>query len=501
MNKTSGCSDDCLLALLEGDENDADFRQAAEHIETCPTCQQRLSEIAAGEKDWERAKRSLQLEGMDIDITREQTERSWSTVYGSRFGSTWADPLARNLLDPPSHPEMLGRLGRYEIERCIGSGGMGVVFKGFDSELNRPVAIKVLAPHLAGVGAARQRFAREARAAAAIVHEHVVAIHNVETEADPPFLVMQYVPGESLQERIDDEGSLGPREILRIARQTAEALAAAHEQGLIHRDVKPSNILLEQGVERALLTDFGLARASDDATLTRSGHLTGTPHFMSPEQARGEVADQQSDLFSLGSVLYTMCTGRPPFRADTSYGVLRKITDSAQRPIQETTPEIPSWLCAITDKLLSKSAADRFESAAETAEILGRCLAHVQQPSAHPLPESVTALVDVQASRPHPRVWLAVGAAILLLLAVLGALRPSLFGGFGGMSTSNDENTNDDENTSGDVDTSDDGDSSGAENRIDDSMVDWTAGEDDVSQLVGDANELTTRVERLWDDP
>ncbi len=151
---------------------------------------------------------------------------------------------------------------------------MGVVFKAFDTELNRPVAVKVLAPYLAGSGAARKRFAREARAAAAVGHEHVVAIHNVETDGESPFLVMPYVAGESLQQRIDRAGALELCEILRIAMQTASGLAAAHAQGLVHRDVKPSNILLEQGIERTLLTDFGLARASDDASLT---HTVITP--------------------------------------------------------------------------------------------------------------------------------------------------------------------------------------------------------------------------------
>lgn len=254
---------------------------------------------------------------------------------------------------------MLGRLGRYEIERTIGWGGMGVVFKAFDSELNRPVAIKVLAPHLAGNGAARQRFAREAKAAAAISHEHVVSIHNVETDADVPFLVMQFFAGQSLQHRIDREGALRVVEILRIAYQTAAALNAAHQQGLIHRDVKPSNIMLECGLDRALLTDFGLARASDDATLANTGHIAGTPHFMSPEQAAGESAAEATDLFSLGSVIYAMCTGRPPFRAETSYGVLRRITDAKPREIRELNPEIPGWLAAIVNKLHAKNPHDR----------------------------------------------------------------------------------------------------------------------------------------------
>jgi serine/threonine protein kinase len=291
------------------------------------------------------------------------------------------------MLAPASHPEMLGRLGRYEVESLIGSGGMGIVFKGFDTELNRPVAIKVLAPHLAGSGAARKRFTREARAAAAVVHEHVVAIHNVESEHDSPFLVMQYISGESLQTRLDRQGPLEHCEILRIGFQTAAGLASAHAQGLVHRDVKPSNILLETGVDRAYLTDFGLARASDDASLTHSGCLPGTPHYMSPEQSQGEAVAAQSDLFSLGSVMYAMCTGYPPFRAETAYSTLRRITDSEPRCIREQNPAIPEWMERIIFKLLAKDPAKRFGSAEEVAALLERCLAHAQQPTTTPLPE------------------------------------------------------------------------------------------------------------------
>ncbi len=154
------------------------------------------------------------------------------------------------------------------------------------------------------------------------------------------YLVTQYSSGMSLQKRIQDQGPLELKEILRISLQTARGLAAAHDQGLVHRDVKPSNILLDGTVERALLTDFGLARAVDDASITRSGTITGTPQFMAPEQARAETVDQRSDLFSLGAVMYAMCTGRPPFRADSSLGVMRLITDKMPQPIQAVLPRL-----------------------------------------------------------------------------------------------------------------------------------------------------------------
>src|SRR5436190_632890 len=174
---------------------------------------------------------------------------------------------------------------------------------------------------------ARPRFAREARAAAAIRNEHVVAIHAVDDWKGLPYLVMEFIPGRSLQDRIDRTAPLDITSILRIGMQTATGLAAAHAQGLVHRDIKPANILLENGVERVKLTDFGLARAVDDASLTQSGVVAGTPLFMAPEQAAGEAPDPRSDLFSLGSVLYALCTGHPPFRASNSMAVMKRVIE------------------------------------------------------------------------------------------------------------------------------------------------------------------------------
>ena len=235
----------------------------------------------------------------------------------------------------------LGRLGDIDILEVIGHGGMGIVLKGFQQELHRPVAVKVLAPHLAASGAARQRFAREARATAVVVHPNVMPVLTVHSSGKLPYLVMPYVPCESLQQRLDRQGWLETRDVVRIAWQVSCGLAAAHAQGLVHRDIKPANILLSEGVERVQITDFGLARAADDASLTRTGVIAGTPQYMSPEQARGESVDCRSDLFSLGSVMYAMCTGRPPFRAETSYGILRRITDTRAAPDPRSQPRHP----------------------------------------------------------------------------------------------------------------------------------------------------------------
>jgi serine/threonine protein kinase len=297
---------------------------------------------------------------------------------------------------------MMGRFGGYEIAGIVGHGGMGIVLKGFESPLNRYVAIKVLSPLLASSGPARKRFAREAQAAAAVVHENVIAIHRVDEDSGLPYLVMPYVLGESLQCRIDNEGPLSVVAVLRIAQQIAAGLAAAHAQGLVHRDIKPANILLGQGIDRVTITDFGLARAVDDGQMTGTGILAGTPQYMSPEQARGDTIDSRSDLFSLGSLMYAMSVGYPPFRADNSYTVLRRIMDETPRDIREFNPDVPEWLCRIVERLLAKTPSERFQSAEELATILEQGLAHLQQPTAFALPiECQSIVVDSDNDRRH----------------------------------------------------------------------------------------------------
>jgi hypothetical protein len=291
------------------------------------------------------------------------------------------EDLPLEFLTPSEKPGSLGRLGHYEVLEVIGRGGMGVVLRAFDEELHRVVAIKVMAQQLATSATARKRFKREAQAVAAVIHDHIVTIHAVEEANGLPYLVMQYVAGLSLQQRLDRDGPLELQEVLRIGMQTASGLAAAHAQGLIHRDIKPANILLENGVERVKITDFGLARAAADASLTQSGMVAGTPQYMSPEQAEGKAVDPRTDLFSLGSVLYAMCTGRAPFRASGTLAVLKRVCEETPTPIRETNPGVPDWLVEIIDKLHAKDPAQRHQSAAEVAELLGRHLAQVQHPS------------------------------------------------------------------------------------------------------------------------
>ncbi len=270
-----------------------------------------------------------------------------------------------------------------------------------------------MAPHLATSAAARKRFLREAQAAAAIVHPNVMPILSVSEKAALPFLVMPFVACHSLQQRLDAEGTLPLVEVLRIALQVAEGLAAAHSHGLVHRDVKPANILLERGVDRALLTDFGLARAVDDATLTRSGVIAGTPQYMSPEQARGDAVDARSDLFSLGSVIYAMCVGHPPFRAETSYGILRKVTDTEPRAMRELNAEVPVWLERLVTRLMSKHRDDRFTDANHVSNLIRQCLAQVQHPMSQTIPQELAQPSVVKRS--HANLWVTLVAVICLL--------------------------------------------------------------------------------------
>ena len=284
---------------------------------------------------------------------------------------------------PPNGRDGLATYGlpNFEIVGTIGRGGMGIVFKAIDKKLKRQVAIKVLAPQLAANDDARKRFLREAQLAAGVRHENVVTIYSVDEADGVPFLVMELINGESLQDRLK-RGPLRVDEIVTLGIQIASGLEAAHRTGMIHRDIKPANILLEESPQdapdglassrapRVKITDFGLARVSSESGLTQAGYIAGTPQYMSPEQANGQPLDHRSDLFSLGSVLYALCTGQVAFRAESAVVVLRRVTDHDPDPIQSVNPEIPQWLCEIINKLLAKSPEDRFQTAREVADRL-----------------------------------------------------------------------------------------------------------------------------------
>ena len=255
----SPCDLLALETMFDANDPGTDIELTA-HVETCVRCQQKLESMAAGDPWWNEVSQFLQSEAYTQPFTPGTNLPSFET----------------SILQPSDRDDALGRLGEYEILELIGRGGNGIVFKGYQGSLNRYVAVKILAPHLADSAAARRRFQREAEAAAAVIHEHVITIHAIEaTESGLPYLVMPLVLGGSLQRRLDRQGPLELRDMLRIGMQAAAGLAAAHAQGLVHRDVKPANMLLDGAASRVLLTDFGLARAADDASLTRSGVIAG----------------------------------------------------------------------------------------------------------------------------------------------------------------------------------------------------------------------------------
>ncbi|HEY7330203.1 MAG TPA: protein kinase [Gemmataceae bacterium] len=407
-----------LKDLLDGTLSNELETQLTDHLSACGRCQQIVESFAIGTAEDVRQQLQQGRNTRSLSEGLQQTIQRLKDHVPDTEGpeeNAWSETMLVRSLAPSQISGHLGRLGSYEVVETIGRGGFGVVFKAFDPSLNRFVALKVLAPHLASNAAARKRFAREARAAAAVRDEHVVAIHNVEEANGLPYLVMEYISGISLQQRLDRDGPLALEEILRIGRQTAAGLAAAHAQGLIHRDIKPANILLENNVERVKITDFGLARAADDAGLTQSGTLAGTPQYMAPEQTRGEPLDHRADLFSLGSVLYAMCTGRPPFRAESTLAVLRCINEDSPRPIRQINPSIPPWLEEIISILQAKDPDQRFSSAAEVADLMGRYLAHLQQPKTSPRPSLPSH--RRQAERSRASRWL---IAVLCLIGIGG---------------------------------------------------------------------------------
>jgi serine/threonine-protein kinase len=275
-------SSDCWSRLLVGDLDQTEQRELTDHLDRCQECQQTLERLASGQESWAETARRLG-NASAVGVRESALQGVLAELRGEGHGEPTQVEAERtadeelSFLDPPSGSGHLGRLGHYDVIEVVGRGGMGLVLKAFDSRLHRIVAIKVMAASLATSASARQRFDRETRAAAAVRNEHVIDIYHVGQENRLPYLVMEYVAGRSLQERIDQTGPLQLKEILRIGMQTAAGLAAAHAQGLIHRDIKPANILLENGVERVKITDFGLARAVDDASLTQSGVITGTP--------------------------------------------------------------------------------------------------------------------------------------------------------------------------------------------------------------------------------
>jgi predicted Ser/Thr protein kinase len=303
-------------------------------------------------------------------------------------------------------------VGEYFLQRELGRGGMGIVYLARDVQLDRDVAIKVLPSHLARTAESRERFVREARTAARLNHPHIVPIFSVAERGQLVFFVMSYVEGETLGERLRTRGPLPPAEATRVLREVAWALAYAHGHGIVHRDVKPDNILLEAGTGRALVTDFGIAHVdTHDRPVTDPGKIMGTAHFMSPEQAANEPVDGRSDLYSLGVVGYLAASGRLPFEAPNLPALLVRQATEAPPGVLRAAPGLPPALAAAIDRCLDRDPAGRFPDGEALAAALAP--AHEVRPA---LPPTLRAWLGARNPLLVPYMGWAGGFGVLTLV-------------------------------------------------------------------------------------
>ena len=312
--------------------------------------------------------------------------------------------------------------GEYSLQRELGRGGMGIVYLARDVQLDRDVAIKVLPSHLARTAESRERFVREARTAAGLSHPHIVPIHRVGEASCPPaagaaagtrfvFFVMSYVEGETLGERLRTRGPLSPADAKRVLREVAWALAYAHGRGIVHRDIKPDNILLEAGTGRALVTDFGIAHGgADPGPATDPGKIMGTAHFMSPEQAASGPVDGRSDIYSLGVVGYLAVSGRLPFESPSLPALLLRQATEPAPSVVRSAPGLPATLAQVIDRCLERDASLRFSD----GEALAAALAPT--PDARPaLPPALRAWIAARNPLLVPYMGWSGGFGILTL--------------------------------------------------------------------------------------
>ncbi|HNV76631.1 MAG TPA: serine/threonine-protein kinase [Gemmatimonadaceae bacterium] len=303
--------------------------------------------------------------------------------------------------------------GQYRLEREIGRGGMGIVYLARDLKLDRPVAIKTLPYHLASDPVIRERFLREARTAAALTHPSIVPIHRADELGDFVFFVMGYVDGESVAQRVRRAGPFAPAELLPLLIEVASALGYAHVRGVVHRDVKAENILLDATGSRAMVTDFGIARLAQSASLTQTGTVLGTVFYMSPEQVSGADVDGRSDLYSLGVLAFFALTGRFPFESETPSAVLVAHVTRQPPPIRSIAPTVPEPLAAIVDRLLLKDRALRYAEASEVVAALAAAAREI------PLDAPAASHVVVSPTEAH-----AIWERAALLQEMTGQLTP-----------------------------------------------------------------------------
>jgi serine/threonine protein kinase len=352
--------------------------------------------------------------------------------YFDRLASAVQGPQEAIGSDVEAGADPLGlagtRVGRYAVEGHLGGGGMGLVYRARDTQLGRPVALKFLPPHLSRSEEAEERFVREAQAAARLDHPNVATVHEIgATDAGRRYIAMAYYEGETLKETLAREGPLPVDEAVGYAIQIAEGLAAAHDAGIVHRDVKPANVIINDA-EEVKLVDFGLARVAEATRLTNPGRRLGTAAYMSPEQARGEAVDARTDLWALGVLLYEMLTGERPFQAASETAVLRAVLHDEPDPVGERRNEVPAAVEDVVGRLLMKDSDERYASAEALVEDL-RAARSMEPSDASVTSPSAFARVLSAARRPADwkRRWIVGGGAVLaVLLFVLGwALWPT----------------------------------------------------------------------------
>jgi predicted Ser/Thr protein kinase len=295
--------------------------------------------------------------------------------------------------------EQLGPLlsAQYRFERELGRGGMGVVYLARELRLDRLVAVKVLPPHLGSQPTIRERFLREARTAAQLSHPNIVPIYRAEEIDGFAYFAMAYIEGENLAERVRDRGPLPSAEVVRVLREAAWALAYAHARGVVHRDIKAANIMIERGSGRAVVTDFGIARDTEAASITGSGEVVGTVHYMSPEQANGQPLDGRSDLYSLGVAGFFALSGRLPFEGDHPAAVLVSVAAREAPSLGEIAPSVPRPLVEVIDRCLRKDPSDRYSTGEALADALTQALERASREAAAQVPDQIVPTGRAQA--------------------------------------------------------------------------------------------------------
>jgi hypothetical protein len=345
-----------LLGFHLGTLSDQQIDGVANHLEDCRTCQTHLQTL----DDRTDCVISVLRRPVDTQLLGRPTGDNTGTE------APWPTDLLEAINGSGE-----GRLGPYRLLRLIGRGGMGYVFEAEDVRLLRRVALKVINPVMAADSEVRRRFVREARALAGVrANAHVVTIYEADEARNLPYLAMELLEGQSLDRWLAGRGPVPLADILRVGREAALGLAAAHEIGLIHRDVKPANLWVEAGSGSIKVLDFGLARPVGDSLLTQPNVIAGTPAYLSPEQTKGEPLDARSDLFSLGCVLYEVCAGRPAFRGKNPFAVMTALTWNDPVPLRQLRPDLPPALTGLATQLLEKDPKRRPASARAVAERL-----------------------------------------------------------------------------------------------------------------------------------